>query len=180
MIEQLVSLNASQGLSGIEAANNPLSANTNDVTKFNMALGDQKIDNHALLDVRSKSNDGLLQIQQPQGSSSIIKMDQEYKVILDKLQEPAQFDKHWNVQKPTDNKPVFRSNTGSDEAPSLTKSLDGLLTETKESHKVAAGIMKDMRQWGLRTTIWSTNVNVLTAIVGQTSSAFKALFHSAG
>lgn len=180
MIEQLVSLTASQaGVGGIQSTNDPLSANPHDVTKFNMAVHDKKAEHSALLDIAPKANDGFLQIKKPQETSPLIKMDQEYKVILDKLKEPPDFNKSWDVKK-TENKQVFRSNTMATEKPSLEKSLDVLMDDLKHSHKTSADIMKGIRQWGLRTHIWSSNIHVLTAIVGKASAAFKSLFHSAG
>lgn len=180
MIEQLVSLNVAQNsFSGIDSANSPLAANPQDVTKFNMSLHDKKVEKSELLDIAPKANDGFLQIKQPQETSVIFKMDQEYKALLDGLKAPPDFDKHWDVKKP-DEKPVFRSNTMAAEKPSLEKSLDNLLDDFKNSHKIYSGIMKDTRQWSLRTHIWSSNLHVLTAIVGQVSSGFKSLFHSAG
>lgn len=181
MIEQLATLNASQGFN-TEATNNPLSANASDIRKFDMAVHDQKTENTTLLDVGSisKANDGFLQIQQPKESGFIIKMDQEYKVILDKLREQPSFDKHWNVNKSFKTPPQFRSNIVQTEKPNLEKSLDGLLDDFKDSHKITEGIMKDIRQWSLRTQIWSSNLHVFTSIVSQTTSGFKALFHSSG
>lgn len=180
MLEQLMSSTISQNaLSGMDAANNPPAADPRDVARFNMSLHDKKVEKSELLNIAPKADDGFLQLKQPQQTSSIFKMDQEYKVLLDRLKEPPNFDKHWDVKK-ADEKPVFRSNTMAAEKPSLEKSLDSLLDDFKNSHKAYAGIMKDTRQWSLRTHIWSGNIHALTAIVGQVSSGFKSLFHSAG
>jgi len=183
MIEQLVSLSMSQGsFSSLDLTNNPMAANTNDVMKFNLALKDQPVGNHALLDVNTdtKVNSGFLQIQKPQESNPIIKMDQSYKAILNQMKETPQFDRFWEIRK-TDKSPVFRSNIAIvEEKEGIKKGMQRLLDETKEMYKVSGEIKKDIGQWQMKTTIWSTNVKLLLGVVKQTSSAFKALFHSAG
>jgi hypothetical protein len=180
MIEQLVSLNTSQA--GIDLTNNPMAANTNDVMKFNLALKDQKVDNHALLDVKTdnKINNGFLQIQKSEETNPIIKMDQSYKAILNQMKETSQFDKFLEIRK-DDKAPIFRSNiTMIEKKPDVKEDMQRLLDETKEMYKVSGEITKDISEWTMKTTIWTTNVKVLLGVVKQTSSAFKALFHSAG
>ena len=183
MIEQLVSLNTSQaGFSGVDLTNNPMAANTNDVMKFNLALKDQNVGNHALLDVKTdmKVNSGFLQIQKPQETNPIIKMDQSYKAILNQMKETPQFDRFWEVRK-DDKSPVFRSNIAVVEKRlDVKEGMQRLLDETKDMYKVSGEITKNIGQWQMKTTIWSTNVKLLLGIVKQTSSAFKSLFHSAG
>jgi hypothetical protein len=128
-----------------------------------------------------------LQIQKSDVSNPIFKMDEAYKGLMEGLRAPpklgtAKFDKYWDIQKATNN-PVFRSNVMPADTTDIVdfgKRTSELIVEMKESHKVSRGIMQDIREWGLRAKIWSTNVNVLTAMVGQTTSAFKTLFNSAG
>ncbi len=183
MIEQLVSLNISQaGFSGVDLTNNPMTANMNDVMKFNLALKDQKINNHALLDVKAdtKVSNGFLQIQKPEETNPIIKMDQSYKAILNQMKETPQFDRFWEVRK-DDKAPMFRSNIAVVEKKlDIKENMQRLLDETREMYEVKGEITKDIGQWQMKTTIWSANVKLLLGVVKQTSSAFKTLFHSAG
>lgn len=182
MIEQIVSLQASQGIGSVGGLGaNPLSANTSDVMKFNMSMSNPKIESHSLLDVRAKSDAGFLQLNEKKVETNpIVQMDEAYRSIMVQMKDSPKFNKFMDVME-TPDAPKFRSNISAvEDSPDMKVEAKNLLAETRDFYSEARGMGKEISKWQIKTTIWSTNVKFLTSVVSQASSGIKALFHSAG
>ncbi len=187
MIEQLVSTQSAQESLLSEALKQPAAVNSQDVTRFNMALSEKKSDavsNTPLLqDNRidpSRIDDQLLKEQtEPTVSNPLSNLDSSYRAIMNQLNDVPEFDKFLEIQQ-NEKAPAVRTNVQETEAKDPAAEVKDMLSETRELYKTAGSYSKEISRWHIKTQIWSANIKILTTVVSQASQSFKTLFRSAG
>lgn len=187
MIEQLISTQSinSPKLAEVSA---PLSANANDVTRFNMELSNHNADgmktqSHLLQDVSldsSKIDNHLLQEKVvAKTPNPLIQLDRSYKNVMSELTDFSQFEKFMDINK-NKKKSAIRTNIEEVKISDPAEEVKVLLDKQSEMISASRKFGKIMSQWRIKTNIWTANISILTTLVGQASQGFKTLFRSAG